>query len=176
MLRYVILGILKENPSTGYEIRKIIDQRLNGIWSATHAQIYPELNLLFTTGFITYEIDVKGKHLERKRYFITEKGEQDFQSWLEADSPSEVQIKDELRLKVLFGSHLTGEKARSQLAYQIDQHQRTLCELNQKSEQLQKSREEADIYDDLVLKGKILQEKSYIEWLHLCIETMEQFN
>lgn len=178
MLKYVILGILKEKPSTGYEIRKIIDSRLQGIWSATHAQIYPELNQMFTAGLITYEIDVKGKHLERKRYSITERGDHEFQRWLETDSKSQLQIKDELRLKVFFGNNLDGEIARTQLEAQIDQHKKVLEELNEQSEYWQQSAQEdqSAIYDELVIKGKILQEKSYIEWLHLCIETMEQFN
>ena len=50
--RFVILGLLNEEPLSGYDIKKIIDIRMSFFWQESYGQIYPELAKLKKEGLI----------------------------------------------------------------------------------------------------------------------------
>lgn len=50
--RFVILGLLNEEPLSGYDIKKIIDIRMSFFWQESYGQIYPELAKLRKEGLI----------------------------------------------------------------------------------------------------------------------------
>ena len=43
-LKYSILGLLMQAPTTGYDISKAFGSELGCFWGAKHSQIYPELD------------------------------------------------------------------------------------------------------------------------------------
>ncbi len=55
--RFVILGLLNEEPLSGYDIKKIIDIRMSFFWQESYGQIYPELGKLREEGLIEQVID-----------------------------------------------------------------------------------------------------------------------
>ncbi len=50
--RFVILGLLNEEPLSGYDMKKIIDIRMSFFWQESYGQIYPELAKLREEGLI----------------------------------------------------------------------------------------------------------------------------
>jgi DNA-binding PadR family transcriptional regulator len=76
--KLVILGILKANPASGYDIKKIIEKEL-GLFSSleTHSIYYP-LKKMEQVGLIKKR-EVQGEtHLKKYMYSITPKGEREF--------------------------------------------------------------------------------------------------
>ena len=69
-LRFVILKLIGEAPSHGYEIIKAIEDKLGGAYSPSPGVIYPTLTLLEELGYVTVESAEGGKKL----YRITEAG------------------------------------------------------------------------------------------------------
>jgi DNA-binding PadR family transcriptional regulator len=68
-LKYIVLKIIKEKPTHGYEIIKTVELRSNGRWTPSAGSIYPILESLESNGFIQSE------EIERKKvYAITLKG------------------------------------------------------------------------------------------------------
>lgn len=68
-LKYIVLKIIKEKPTHGYDIIKTVELRSNGRWTPSAGSIYPILEKLESKGFIQSEgID------RRKVYTITPKG------------------------------------------------------------------------------------------------------
>jgi len=43
---YVILGMLRNQPRSGYEIKQAVDNSTGFFWAASYGQIYPELRKL----------------------------------------------------------------------------------------------------------------------------------
>ena len=43
---YVVLGMLRHEPRSGYEIKRAVDQSTRFFWAASYGQIYPELRRL----------------------------------------------------------------------------------------------------------------------------------
>ncbi len=70
-LRFVVLKLISEKPSHGYEIIKAIEERLGGAYAPSPGVIYPTLTLLEEMGAIRVE-ETDGP---RKLYAITPEGE-----------------------------------------------------------------------------------------------------
>src|SRR4030088_2686735 len=69
-VRLVILKLISEKPSHGYEIIKAIEDRLGGAYSPSPGIVYPALTLLEEQGLIRVET-TEGP---RKLYAITAEG------------------------------------------------------------------------------------------------------
>ena len=68
-LRYVILQLIADKPSHGYEIIKSIQERLGGTYAPSPGVVYPMLTMLEEMGHAT--VVTEGA---RKLYTITEEG------------------------------------------------------------------------------------------------------
>ena len=68
-LKYIVLKIIKDKPTHGYDIIKTVELRSNGRWTPSAGSIYPILEKLESKGFIQSE------GIERRKvYAITPKG------------------------------------------------------------------------------------------------------
>lgn len=70
-LKFVVLGLLAEQPRHGYEIIKEIENRVGGGYAPSPGVIYPLLTMLEEMGFATLQAEGGGKKL----YAITEAGQ-----------------------------------------------------------------------------------------------------
>jgi DNA-binding PadR family transcriptional regulator len=77
-LKFIVLKIISQKPTHGYEIIKTIEQRSDGRWTPSAGSIYPILEGLERNGIIQSE------EIERKKvYAITPKGEIAFERMAE---------------------------------------------------------------------------------------------
>ena len=99
---YVILGLLNEEKLSGYDIKKIVDERLSFFWNESFGQIYPELKRLASEGLIAIiEEESTGNSKQSKKYEITDLGKLELQEWLKAPVDKEI-IRYEILLKLYF--------------------------------------------------------------------------
>ena len=70
-LRFVILKLISQAPSHGYEIIKAIEEKVGGAYSPSPGVIYPTLTLLEELGYVTALAAEGGK----KQYQITDAGQ-----------------------------------------------------------------------------------------------------
>lgn len=78
----VLLGLLKEGPKHGYEIKKTIDETLSIFASIDSRSIYYPLRSLNERGLVTKKAARKGKRPEKFVYKITREGEAVFEKLL----------------------------------------------------------------------------------------------
>ena len=98
--RYAILGVLVEEPATGYEIKSLMGRSTIYFWRESDSTIYPMLKLLATEGKVQSEIAYVGK--KRKEIFsITEAGRLEFKAWFESPTGDETP-RNEFLLKLFF--------------------------------------------------------------------------
>jgi DNA-binding PadR family transcriptional regulator len=71
-LRLVILQLIADKPSYGYEIMKAIEERLSGGYAPSPGVVYPTLTLLEEEGFAT----VSSTDGSKKMYAATEQGKE----------------------------------------------------------------------------------------------------
>lgn len=100
MLELAILGLLKERPMHGYELRKQLAQRLGLFWTVSFGSLYPTLKKLERRGVVEKVADDADERPRRKQeYRITEAGEADFLELLgELDAQTLEEEKFSLRL------------------------------------------------------------------------------
>ncbi|WP_310830231.1 PadR family transcriptional regulator [Paenibacillus pedocola] len=101
---YVILGLLNEENLSGYEIKKIVDDRLSFFWNESFGQIYPELKRLTSEGLIAVCSAERPVHSKQSiKYEITEPGRLELQEWLKSPVEKEL-IRFEILLKLFFSN------------------------------------------------------------------------
>ncbi|MCE5290709.1 MAG: PadR family transcriptional regulator, partial [Nocardiaceae bacterium] len=73
-LPHAILTALLEKPSSGLEVARRFDKSIGYFWSATHQQIYREMNKLESAGLIrARDTDVAAQG-QRKTYEVLPEG------------------------------------------------------------------------------------------------------
>ena len=94
-LRHALLGLLAEQPASGWDLTRRFDDVLGSVWPAGHPQIYGELRKLQDEGFI--EVDSEGPR-GRKAYRITDAGLAEVRRWLTTvDTDHTIRMESVLR-------------------------------------------------------------------------------
>lgn len=106
-LRHAVLGLLVEQPASGYDLMKRFNTSLANVWPATQSQVYGELARLAAGGLI--DVAAEGPR-GRKEYTITDAGLAELRDWLTTTEPRQTRNNDAL-LRVFFLSVLTPEQA-----------------------------------------------------------------
>src|SRR3954465_11755207 len=106
---YVILGMVRKQPRSGYEIKALVDNSTRFFWAASYGQIYPELKSLAGAGFIVGSASPTGGR-RRTVYEITADGEEELRAWLR-QPPHTFEIRDEGLLKLFFADALPPQEA-----------------------------------------------------------------
>src|SRR6187200_2551581 len=146
---YVILGLVRNEPRSGYEIKAAVDNSVRFFWAASYGQIYPELKRLSEAGLVEGSDVPRG---ERKRtvYAITADGEAELVAWLR-QPPETVEMREEGLLKLFFSGALPPEEAaatlRSMREYRL--------ELGARLRGMEQEALEKDPFSLMVLQGGI---------------------
>ncbi len=105
---YVILGLLAEQPLSGYQIKKIIDIRFQFFWSESFGQIFPALKSLAASGLAEEYPQEHTGGRAAKTFQITPAGRDALIDWL--SQPVE---KESLRLEILLKTYFSNYTAPS---------------------------------------------------------------
>jgi DNA-binding PadR family transcriptional regulator len=187
-ITYGILGLLAFwGPMSGYDIKRMFDHTLSAMWGAAHSQIYKELRRMQDLGWVDMRREEQESRPDRKVYSITEKGREALREW-HAQPPEVFQIRDELLLKVLFGSFASPEDLAQNLCAAIANHEMRLQQYRQISHYLPiqgslpaankrpnpyAMESEEDPYFGLITHFAIEFEKTYLRWLYEALEYVE---
>jgi DNA-binding PadR family transcriptional regulator len=88
-LKYVILDLLKDKPSHGYEIIRAIEDSFYGLYTPSAGSVYPTLQMLDDLGHVS-----SSERDGKKIYAITEEGKRFLDEQQEVIDKIKVQIKD----------------------------------------------------------------------------------
>jgi DNA-binding PadR family transcriptional regulator len=111
-LRHALLGLLAEQPASGWDLSRRFQDVLGAVWPAGHPQIYGELRRLEQDGLL--EVDSQGPR-RRKAYRITDTGLTEVRRWLTA-----AEVDHTLRLEPLLRSVFFWLMSPEQLAAHLD--------------------------------------------------------
>ena len=76
MLELALLGLLRETPVHGYELRKQLALRLGGLRAYSYGSLYPALRRLTRAGLIVEEESTESSRRARRVYRITAEGKE----------------------------------------------------------------------------------------------------
>src|SRR5438067_7993636 len=131
-LKYVILELLKDQPSHGYDIIRAREERMRGYYRPSPSSVYPTLQMLEDLGYVT-STQQEGK----KVYTITDEGRRYL-----TEQQSTV---DDIRSRITAGWDAAQRPEVSDLMHEVQQLARALFRLGTRSlhdaERLKKLRE-----------------------------------
>jgi len=100
-LPHVLLGLLHDEPKTGYELARAIDRELGEAWNAGFSQIYPALARLRRYGWVLLRTLGPRRGPPRLLYRVTAAGRRELARWLAALPPPE-RRHDPLLVRIAF--------------------------------------------------------------------------
>jgi PadR family transcriptional regulator, regulatory protein AphA len=101
---FAILGLLAEEPRSGYDIKKEVEERLSHFWSESFGHIYPMLHRLHERGLLQLEVERQEGKPDRKVYRITNEGKKALEAWF-AEPPPPLRPRNEFLLRLFLGRH-----------------------------------------------------------------------
>jgi PadR family transcriptional regulator AphA len=155
---YVILGMLRTGPKSGYEIKALVDGSTRFFWAASYGQIYPELRRLAGQGLVEGTAAPRDGR-KRTVYRITAAGRRELRDWLRRP-PATFESRDEGLLKLFFAGALPPEDAVNTLAAMRERSQQTLGRLRE----IEPMAVAAGGYPLMVLRGGIELNEWYSDW------------
>ncbi|WP_165423471.1 PadR family transcriptional regulator [Ktedonosporobacter rubrisoli] len=185
-ITYSILGLLAIwGPLSGYDIKRLFDHMLSSMWGAAQSQIYKELRRMREIGWVEMEREEQESRPDRKLYSITAEGLSALRKW-QTQPPEVFQLRDEMLLKMLFGSFARSADLAQSLRASIAEHETRLLVYRQNTQAIAGafprgdkrynpySDENAeDPYFGLVTHFAVEFEKTYLRWLYEALELVE---
>jgi DNA-binding PadR family transcriptional regulator len=158
-LRYALLGLLAEQPMSGYDLAKKFDRSLTHVWSARHSQIYPELARLRDEGLI---LQVEAGPRGRKAYGITDTGLAEVRRWMTETEPDR-SARQEAFLRVFFLWLLPQAEAAAYLRRQAEYHRALLGQYREYAAAPPPSTDRERSFR-IALEAGIRQEQALLSW------------
>ncbi|MCH4170105.1 MAG: PadR family transcriptional regulator [Lactobacillus sp.] len=167
ILPYVLLGLINSHQQmSGYQMMQEFKHEISDFWTASHSQIYPELQRMLKDGWIqavdTTSVAAKGKAVF---YHLTATGKAALLAWL--SEPLTPQNDDLFPLKLFFiadqDSPILTKLLKQQ--YQLSLQRRDYL----KARMALLFKQQADIDQNyghyLILDRGIQRETNYVKWL-----------
>lgn len=154
-----LLGILHDGPLTGGQLVTQADERLGPLWTLTRSQVYRELPVMASRGYVR-----AGKPGARASlaYTISAAGKRAFAEWLasplEPDHP-----RNPLLLRLGFGSYQSKDELRALIAQAREQHEASLAIHRETASHLKRTKRNA--YALAAAEFGVAYEKSLLKWL-----------
>jgi len=162
LLDLAILGLLKERPMHGYELKKRLSYMLGHFWTVSYGSLYPALKRLEKGGAIERAYSVKEKTRNRHVYRITRKGDSEFMRSLTQNiSDASLSDPEKFDLRMAFFQYLEPE-TRLKL---LEARRRFLEEQVASFKAYRSSNADEDRYRRGLLSHKVDLARSDIRWL-----------
>jgi DNA-binding PadR family transcriptional regulator len=110
LLGYALLGLLHQQPSSGYDLRKIFANTPMGTFSDSPGAIYPALQRLEKRGLVSSRIHASSGLRRRRLFRPTASGKRAFRAWQTSAITSDdvIHSADELMLRFSFMDQTAG--------------------------------------------------------------------
>ncbi len=162
---FVLLGLLSQSPSHGYELHQRLVNQFGMIWHTSQSQTYNILKRLESQGYVHATSIEQEKLPDRQQLELTAPGRQRFESWLAQPSkPSVHAIRVEFITRLYFVQLYHPEWVEGMIEAQASVVRAGLAELNN---QLEKIPGGADI-NRLGIELRLELLGSVYHWLERC--------
>jgi DNA-binding PadR family transcriptional regulator len=162
MLEIAILGLLKEGPMHGYELRKQLNQKLGLFWTVSFGSLYPTLRRLEKRGSVEKIAQTQQTSRRRQEYRITAAGETEFLELLEEGGQTNLE-EEKFSLRLAFFGYLRPEM-RVRLLERRKAYLQDKLEEGQRSLRLAR-RSRADTYTVSLVRHGVDITEADIAWL-----------
>jgi PadR family transcriptional regulator AphA len=158
---YVVLGMLRRESRSGYEIKRVVDNSARFFWAASYGQIYPELRKLEGLGLVEGRAEPRGGR-KRSVYTLTDAGREELRRWLD-EGVDVLEFRDEGLLKLFFAT-VEPERAAQIITAKQRLHEEKLAALREVEPKTLLTAAEGDPFPNLVLRYGVESSEWMIDW------------
>jgi len=173
-LGYALLGLLQQQPASGYELRKVFSAAAMKTYSDSPGAIYPALERLEQQGLIHGSVE-KGAGLRRRRIFrLTPSGLAELRKWVARPvTPEElVRNQEEIFLRFAFSEGVAGPASARVVLQSLQAALKThLPALREEFERVQAT---ASVSGRLAFAYGIRSYECLLKWTHQAIAAYEK--
>ncbi|MGB3635604.1 MAG: PadR family transcriptional regulator [Rubrobacteraceae bacterium] len=108
-LKSVLLGFLRREDCTGYELKAAMDHSVGFFFGASYGSIYPALKALKADGMVQVREVVQSGKPNKKIYTLTPEGEAYFREQLK-EQPASDSFRSEFLMQLFFGQHQDSDR------------------------------------------------------------------
>jgi DNA-binding PadR family transcriptional regulator len=160
VLELAVLGLLKEAPMSGYELKKQLTVKLGAFWRVSFGSLYPCLKRLLIDGALEVE-ESQFTSRNKRVYRLTERGERLFFKLLESADVHDLE-QDRFSLRLAFFRYLRPETRLDQLERRRGYLQERLAHLRAS---LRAVRDRLDAYTLELMDHGLDEHEREIAWL-----------
>jgi DNA-binding PadR family transcriptional regulator len=163
---YAILGLLHSQPMHGYEMfQEFRNSTLEEIVHLEMSQMYAFLKKLERLEYIEAELELQGPRPPRKIFHLTAVGRNIFFQWLSEPVVRPREIRILFLIKLYFVQQFIPKEMAPLVKKQIAACRNFLDHLESKHSQHSRTGDNA-FFEHVVLRGRIYQTRSLLDWLH----------
>ena len=161
-MRHLLLGLLAKEPAHGYELKRLLDERLGQLSPPVNiGQIYTTLRRLERDGLVS-SAEVSQPDRPDKRVFeLTAQGRDHLGQWL-AETTVDVRVREPVFLKLVVAMSGGGPDP---LAL-VDRHRRALLRRLREVQILEDP--DARPVERMAVEGAVLHLQADLRWLEVC--------
>jgi DNA-binding PadR family transcriptional regulator len=171
---FALLGLLTQEPASGYDLRRMTEQQIGHFWSESYASIYPMLKRLLAGGLVErYQVEQIDKP-DKWIYTITEAGKEAFREWL-SEEIHPMPPRNILLMKIYFGALATNaeivehlEAYRVELMDELGKSESRIADIRRTSEN------ESSVYQLLTVSHSIHITRAMLAWCKSALEILKQ--
>jgi DNA-binding PadR family transcriptional regulator len=169
-LRYAALGLLAQQPGSGYDLLKRFEYSMANVWPATQSQLYGELNKLAAGGLIEVsDVGPRG----RKEYRVTDAGRRDLLRWMTNPQDDPPYRSAEL-LRVFLLGEMTTEQARAYVVSVAERAKAELARYEQLRDAIDWDDSDTDFYGRAALEFGLRAEAMEADWARWLIREIDR--
>jgi len=178
-LSFGILGLLRYNDKTGYDLANLYKDSLSSFWRAQHSQIHRELNAMEEKGWVVSQVVIQEGKPNKRVFSITDSGREAFNEWIKEPANLYQSHNSPLLMQVFFGSAAPEEILRvlknerdariAALPAHIKKHQENINSYKATF----KNGESESVYWQMILDYGVAQAEMMIKWTQNCIDKLE---
>jgi DNA-binding PadR family transcriptional regulator len=166
VLDMAVLGLLKEQPMSGYELKKALKERL-GRTRTSDGSLYPTLKRLARQAAVELEFPRSEVGRRKNVYRITPAGDGLFEQLLEQALPQATEDRDAFMLRFSFFRYTKPETRRRLLERRRGYLQDQLAKFKDSVKNL---RERMDAYSYELMQHSMSETEHDIRWLDTMLE------
>jgi PadR family transcriptional regulator, regulatory protein AphA len=115
MLQHALLGLLRYQPMSGYDLEQFINTSIAHFWHAKLSQIYRTLKQMEEAELVSSRLEEQEEHRSKRIYTLTQAGHKELDNWL-AQLDMEL---DDIKLPFLVRVFFFGQADRQHIQTQM---------------------------------------------------------
>lgn len=169
-LRYAALGLLAQQPGSGYDLLKRFENSMANVWPATQSQLYGELNKLAAAGLIEVtEVGARG----RKEYGVTDAGREALLRWM-TDTQDDPPHRSAELLRVFLLGEIPAEQARAHVVSVADHAEAELARYRKMHDSIDWGPDDGGFYGRAALEYGLRVEAMEADWARWLITEIDR--